>query len=574
MLFFLSTAALAQSPRDESPAAAATGSISGRVTNETGQPVAGATVSLRGSSPFFQARMTSTDSEGNFQVTDLGAELYAVSAFAPGYIAPPRDPESPPVYHRIGDSVDLSIVRGGVITGSVMSSSGEPLVHIAVRAMMIRDANGEGPRFPATHTPRSTDDRGVYRIYGLVPGTYLVSAGGRHSFGVSSGAFDADAATFSPSSTRDTAAEIVVKPGEETTGVDIRYRAEPGRVISGGVAGPPDPTGTSQPTVNLVQMANGVPLGTAISYQTPGSKGFSFYGVSDGDYDLVAQLSLGPGQLLVSEPRRVTVKGADIAGLELTVKPLGAIEGHLSLEASPAPECQNKRKPMFSETLVSVRRISKPAEKDQAFPMAFSVAQGSPNPAGNFMLRNLSPGNYRFSTRFSAKYWFLRSIIRETGAQRANPKTANVSRGFDVARHGLSLKSGERITGVNITLAEGAASLRGTIKLAPGESVPSKLNVHLVPTEEENSDDALRQFSAPVSADGMFAFNNLPPGNYFAVARIPGVNEFTSDTKLRVPEAELRALIRRAAESERINVEFKPCQNMVDFRLPIALPAP
>ncbi len=574
LLFFLSLSSAAQSPGEETSATPTTGTISGRVITDAGHALPGATVSLRGSTTFSQPRIVATDTEGNFQVAGLGAELYSVSAFAPGYISPPRDPDSPPTYYRIGDSVDVSLVKGGVITGAVMSAFGEPVVQIAVRAMMIRDAKGEPSRFPLNHIPRSTDDRGLYRIYGLLPGTYLVSAGGRNTFGVNSGAFDTDASTFSPSSNRDTAAEIVVKAGEETTGVDIRYRADPGRVISGVVVGPIDPAGTSQPTVNLTLVSNGVPLGTAFSFQSPNSRGFSFYGVSDGDYDLVAQLSSAPGQLLVSDPRRVTVRGADITGVELALKPLGSIEGRLVLEPSLAPECQNKRRPLFPETLISVRKTLKTAEKEQAFPLAFSVAQGSPNQSGDFMLRNLSVGDYTLHTRFSAKYWFIRSISRDTPGQRPTAKTGVANRGFDVARNGVNLKSGERVSGINITLAEGAASLRGMIKLAPGESVPPKLTVHLVPAEKENAEDVLRLFAARLNADGMFAFNNLPPGNYWVVARTAGENEWTSDAKVRLPETEIRTRIRRAAEAAKTRVEFKPCQNVSDYQLPIAVPVP
>ena len=572
LIFLWALPLAAQSPGDETTAAPTTGAITGRVISDAGQPVPGATVSLRGSSPFFQPRMAATDNEGNFQVSGLGAELYAVFANAPGYISPPRDPESPPTYYRIGDSVDVNLVKGGVITGAVMSQFGEPVVQISVRAMMIRDANGQPPRFPVNHTPRVTDDRGIYRIYGLLPGTYLVAAGGRNSFGVPSG-LDSDAATFSPSSTRDTAAEIVVKAGEESTGVDIRYRGEPGRVISGVVVGPIDPVG-SQPSVSLTMLSNGIPLSSAFSFQPAGAKGFSFYGISEGDYDLVAQLSTGPGQLLISDPRRVTVKGADVTGVELTVKPLGSIEGRLTLEPSQAPACQKKRRPLFPETLVSARKKIKDSEKDQYIPLSFSVAQGSPNNSGDFVLRNLTAGDYTLSTRFFARYWFLRSIARDTPGPRPTAKSGVLNRTQDIARNGLSLKSGERASGISIILAEGAASLRGTIKRAPGENIPPKSYVHLVPAEKENTEDVLRLFTASVNSEGAFALNNVPPGSYWVVARTAAENESTSEAKVRLPENELRARIRRAAEAAKTRVELKPCINITDYQLPPALPNP
>ena len=70
-------------------------------------------------------------------------------------------------------------MRGGAITGTVTNAMGEPVVAVRVRATMIRDARGESPRLPVLiSSEQPTDDRGIYRIYGLRPGTYIVSAGG------------------------------------------------------------------------------------------------------------------------------------------------------------------------------------------------------------------------------------------------------------------------------------------------------------------------------------------------------------------------------------------------------------
>ena len=46
---------------------------------------------------------------------------------------------------------------------------------------MIRDADDQRSRYGATTRETRTDDRGVYRIYGLPTGTYLVMAGGANS---------------------------------------------------------------------------------------------------------------------------------------------------------------------------------------------------------------------------------------------------------------------------------------------------------------------------------------------------------------------------------------------------------
>src|SRR6185295_20223156 len=211
-----------------------TGAITGHVVNENGQPIPHATVYV--SAPALPQRVTATDDAGNFQVGGLDASLYFVYVSAPSYIVVAREAGTPAPSYRIGDTVTLSLIKGGVISGMITSATGEPMVQVGVRALLIRDANGQPPLGRGYPIDRTTDDRGVYRIYGLPGGTYLVSAGGRGST-FSLGAYDSDAPTFAPSSTRDTAAEIVVRAGEETSGVDIRYRGEPGRAVSGTVSG-------------------------------------------------------------------------------------------------------------------------------------------------------------------------------------------------------------------------------------------------------------------------------------------------------------------------------------------------
>ena len=152
---------------------------------------------------------------------------------------------------------------------------------------------------------------------------------------------------------------------------------------------------------------------------------------------------------------------------------------------------------------------------------------------------------------------------------------AGLSEQTDAARNGIGLKFGERISGLTVTLAEGAASLRGAVKLAEGDSIPAKLYLQLVPAEKEDAEDVLRFFATPVNADGTFAINNLPPSRYWALVRVAADNEPQSDLKLRAPEeADARAQIRRAAEIAKTMIEFKPCQNVIDYQLPFKLVSP
>jgi hypothetical protein len=133
----------------------------------------------------------------------------------------------------------------------------------------------------------------------------------------------------------------------------------------------------------------------------------------------------------------------------------------------------------------------------------------------------------------------------------------------------VNLKLGERLTGLTITLAEGAASLRGRITVAESEKFPPELFVYLIPAEKEQAENVLRFFTAAVTADGSFSLGNLPPGRYWAITRAGAENRWPNSFKLRMPdEADNRVKLRRDAELAKTSIELKPCQNLLDYQLP------
>lgn len=229
----LSATALAQQPV-ASPSQTAN-SITGRIVDRSGQPVAGAVANATVVGNSTQYRSASSDNEGNFKIDGLDAVAYNVWAAAPGFISEQSIslPDSERRYFRTGDSVTLTLIKGGVITGTVTNAASEPVVAAYVRAIRIKDADGKP--VPGRPRERYTDDRGVYRIYGLVPGTYLVSAGGPNLSGAAFrvGPYNNDAPTYAPSGTRDAATEIVLRAEDEVGNVDIRYRGEPGHAARG-----------------------------------------------------------------------------------------------------------------------------------------------------------------------------------------------------------------------------------------------------------------------------------------------------------------------------------------------------
>lgn len=550
-------------PQGSSSAPAATeepptGTISGLVVNESGQPLAGVRVSVRESTG--GGRTSITDPEGNFRVNGLGPALYFVSAFYPAYVTQPTGPAWPFNHYRIGDSVRIELVRGGVITGTVSNAAGEPVIGVRVRAVMIRNAKGEVPSAGGgVSLERTTDDRGVYRLFGLSTGTYLVSAGGATSSQpVILNPYDSDLPTYAPSSTRDAAAEINLRAGEEVN-ADIRYRGEPGHTVSGSMK----IVGPSNGWITLTPAGSVIP--TATAFQMPGARGFEIPGIGDGEYDIVAgglkslPASSGtPPETLVSEPKRIVVKGADVTGIELVPRPLASISGRIILEPAKVAACEAKRRPLFAEMLVTLQRPDRENIEKENLPfMRMLPSSASPDPNGNFTLRNLPPGRYLFDPRFYARYWYLSAI-----SVAATPK-------IDPAANWTTLKFGEQITNVTITLAEGAASIRGRVKAANDAEIPSGYGVYLVPAEREKSADVLRYSMTAVQADGTFALNGLPPGRYFALLHVPDAQTNTI-AKLRLPEsAQARTKLLRTAEAQKTILELKPCQNVTDYQLAV-----
>ena len=543
------------------------GSITGRVVNESGQPLGGATTSVRRVDSNFSGRSTITDPEGNFRVNNLEPGLYTIMANAPAYTSIPPDPNVPATYYRIGDSVNVRLVRGGVITGTITNAQGEPVIAVRVRAMMIRDANGQVPRSPyiGASQQQQTDDRGIYRLYGLLPGTYLVSAGGTSLMqAFNFNPYDFDNPTYAPSSTRDNAAEVSVKIGEETN-VDIRYRGEPGYIVSGSVK---VAAATNGATVSLTS-ATGSFMVAGNTLQPPGGRGFAFNGVTDGEYDLVAQeFSTGQTSLTsgihLSEPKRVIVKGANVTGIELTTKPLASVSGRLVLESSKIPECQGKRPPLLAETIVHSHRPEKDTEKDPSLYARTFRTSSVPDAKGAFVLRNLYPGRYRFEPQFYARYWYLQSMTLGAAPPATAPKSQPPLSKTDAAASWTTVKFGESLTNLTITLAEGAASLRGKLSAEPTPGMA----FYLVPSEADKANDVLRFFVTEIGADGTFALNNLPPGRYWALAQTNTDPETATLTKLRFPEAATaRTKLRKTAEAQKAELELKPCQNLADYQL-------
>ena len=174
-------------PRDTARGPAlGTGRISGSVVlSGSGTPVRRARVNLTGGE-LRGSRAAVTDDQGGFVFDALPAGRFTMTVSKAGFVSMTYGAKRPgrpgtPIQLAEGqrmEKVVIEIPRGGVLTGIVVDEHGEPAPGTTVRALRYQMQTGEKTLVQAGQD--QTDDRGVYRIFQLQPGEYLVSAAPRN----------------------------------------------------------------------------------------------------------------------------------------------------------------------------------------------------------------------------------------------------------------------------------------------------------------------------------------------------------------------------------------------------------
>ncbi|MBA3239661.1 MAG: carboxypeptidase regulatory-like domain-containing protein [Acidobacteria bacterium] len=584
------------------------GTITGRVIGEDGQPIANARVvaeaqrSNRG-----VGALAITGPDGKFRIENLERGAYSVRGHVPAhfdasYLEYERGVRA---FYRLGDTVAITMLKGGVITGRVTDAKGEPVMGTRVNMVRVRTLEGravrEVNRFMGS-LERLTDDRGVFRNYGLLPGVYVVSAGGKFSMGYRATPHGDEAPTFHPSATRDNATEVTVRTGEEAGGVDVRLRQEGGHTVSGTVEGVGDAAHAEYITeVRFIAASNTEYQGHLLFYgRATSGEGFAFESLTDGEYDLVAlRYQINGGKVLGGAAQRVSVRGTDVQGLKITFAPLASISGRIVLENPPAaaspqtkmptttttthsavaPACREKPDALLDGAVIIVRREGAGSQADAAVQTATiaresAVREAAPDEKGEFTFQGLRGLRYRLEVRLGESFYV--SSIRQKGA--AGPQPAQVTRQPQPRGDVLRLRAGESLSGVVVTALHGAASLRGRIVAAAiahaaGSPTPEASRVYLVPQERERAEDPARFAESEIAEDGGFAFEGLAPGRYWLLVRTAPTApadafglKHSSEHPLFWLEAE-RVRLRREAEAAANSVTLSPCQRVEDYSL-------
>jgi protocatechuate 3,4-dioxygenase beta subunit len=529
-------------PRDAQPPRG-TSTLGGRVlAADTGRPVKRARVLVSGNVGGGRGGGAAlTDEQGRYTVTGLAAGTYTVTASKSGFVDAVYGQRRPlqagtPVQLADGQSapgIDLRLTRGGVITGHVLDEDGEALPRALVTVQRYQYQRGERQLQPVGGD--QTDDRGQFRVFGLPPGDYYVSAsaagleqllgrglqqlagaalggrGGRGAVGAFVTPAEPEPAGYAPTYfpgvvNAPDAGRVPVGPGQEVSGIDFQIQLVPLATVTGIVVGADEGTNvmmTPQDAAGgpLARLGGQLLMGRV---QTDGT--FSIASVPPGRYVAIARSGggRGGGTALRVGTQAVVVNGQNIEGHTLALQPGVTLPGHLTVESAGTPAPSD----------YSVFRIDVP----EVNPLPFGGGGRGGGPLGGggrsekngtFTVPNLLPGLHYIRVSGGG--------VQGAGQASWTVKSVTVG-GQDVSDAPLEIKPGQNIDNVSVVLTDRTTDLSGTVRNAKNEGV-SALTVIVFSAEPQYWRPQSRRINAArTDQSGTYRVRNLPPGDYLMVA--------------------------------------------------------
>jgi len=453
----------------------------------TGQPVRRALVRLS-SLDGNKSRVAATDSDGAYEITELQAGRYTIGASKNPFVASifrqTRSSERGATLTVLDgqtiERVDISLQRGGVITGRVVDDFGEPMSGVQLAATQSRMMNGV--RTITFSRVAMTNDLGEFRLFGLAPGDYFVRGAWRRT-GAAVGSADDGmgyAPTYFPSTTNvGDAQRLKIGVGTSISGVIVAMTPAPTATISGTAV---DSHGAPMKGGISLMSAGGMGAWFGASLRPDGS--FRIESVTPGDYILQGQA--GPDEMATMP---VSVAGVDITDVRLVGTPPVSVSGRIAFDPTQSPL------PIGSNVMAT------PAYQDVL--MGFGrMTPGMAGADGAFTLKT-SPGRRRLDIPGLPNGWAVRAVR---------------FRGVDVTNDGIEIKANQNVEDVEIDVTDRVTMVVGLVTDASGGA--SKDYVALVfPQDEHLWTNPARYIKVGrPDEDGRFRIEKLPPGEYYAVA--------------------------------------------------------
>ncbi len=528
-------------PRDTAAAEKkGTGVIRGRVTNTEGRALRRVQVRLSGES-IPEGRNVSTNGLGKFEIRELPAGRFALTATRAGYlqmsfgqtrIGEPGRPIELADAETL-DNSDIVLPHTALVSGHVLDEAGEPLAGANVLTMQMRYFNGRRRLLPVRGSA-ITDDTGQYRLSGLEPGEYYVQASSRETW-------ETDPPdrqtlgflpTFYPSSpNQGEAMRVRVRAGQEVPGIDIALL--PGKVgkISGTVF-----TSQGAPlageNVNLSFEVRGenfmMMMGGQIAKINPDGT-FTFRNVAPAEYHLNVRMPATAERPAEAANVVVSVVGGDVEGVNIVTSAAGSVSGRLTIDGGVA----------FPSPLTRLAVRSLPVERDTAITnLGAVIDSGRLKEDGAFELKPVI-GSNRLTVGPLPDGWAIRAIDhngRDLATQPVDPQGTNLD-------------------GVAIALTNRFPILSGSLRDEKGNGVVIG-TVIIFPDEAALWVEDLRTVrTARVDQAGLFTIKAIRPGEYLAVA-VPTVqnNQWNDPEFLESLRAQAKRISLREGEEKHIEL--------------------
>ena len=455
------TGSAQQTPaRDRATPVKGTAIIKGHVIDEhTGTPIRRAVVTVSSSNTPSRGSAV-TDDDGRFEVRDLPTGKYAVFASRSGYLdaALGRSQlgNSPKLIDVVDgtttDKIVVSMSKGGVIAGRVLDEHGEPIAGIDVRAMQYRYESGARRLLPIyiSGSNAQTDDLGGYRLYGLQPGRYYVSAEPRNVFPPIAPQLPAPITTYYPNAPDPEGAQrVTVAAGKEITANITLATGRAATVRGRAVMSTGEPFAGS--TLTFVQQtANGTSSRSRGAVRADGT--FESPGVPPGNYLItVRPRTAREGEDVEIARTRVVVNGADLDDVVLIGARGATVFGRVVAdEGGPLP-LDPRDLQIEAINVVPEDRISflRPASVADDFSFELKGLFGRMSFGVRVMANPVAAPANRGRWAFKGVFW----------------------RGEDVTENPIDFQPGQAFEGLEIVFTRRWSQLSGTVTDERGQTV-------------------------------------------------------------------------------------------------------
>ena len=555
----------------------AKGRIAGRVlTADTGRPVARARVFIN-AAEVPGGRGTLTNADGTYEFTELPAGRYSVNVSKTGFISlsyGQRRPLQAGTPLQLNDAqqlsgIDFSLPRGSVIAGHVMDESGDPMPGISVQVMRYQYAQGNRQLVPAGTA--QTDDQGAFRVWGLNPGEYYVSAisrnfnfnfgggrggpgpGGRGGPGGAGpvgpggggggrGGFGGGRGTGGGGGRGAPNADALLTPGANAADILAQLNASSG----GALGNDTDPVAyapTFYPGVTSVEQARAVTVGLSaevldvnfglllvrtarIAGHVTNSDGSPS---TSGNVNLMADSAFGGrggfGRMLGARvqwdgsfsianvpPGRYVMRarGDDTDPPQFAMQPVVVGDGDVNdVNLALAPGASISGTVTFQATQsLTVPDVNQ--LRIAAPPIDF--ANVGPNPVA----RVNRDGTFTLGGVSAGSHW-----IRTQGGLRGWTLKSVTLAGNDIIDTPLEVRSGQTLSGVTLVFTDKLSEVSGTITDDRGQPI-TEFTVLAFPTDNTLWRPQARQImTARPDQTGQYQMRGLPPGDYYVTAVDP-----------------------------------------------------